>query len=72
MLLLSGTLEPDVWVDITPTVATKVAALRCHRSQLGGREALVDDWVRQRAAVEGAKVGVGYAECFRRILLGAA
>ena len=72
LLLLSGTLEPDVWVDITLTVATKAAALRCHRSQLGGREALVDDWVRQRAAAEGAKVGVGYAECFRRIVLGAA
>ena len=71
LLLLSGTLEPDVWVDITLTVATKAAALRCHRSQLGGREALVDDWVRQRAAAEGAKVGVGYAECFRRIMLGA-
>jgi LmbE family N-acetylglucosaminyl deacetylase len=69
VLLLSGTLEPDLWVDVSGTVDTKAAALRCHRSQLGGRGELVDDWVRQRAATEGAKVGVAYAECFRRIFL---
>jgi LmbE family N-acetylglucosaminyl deacetylase len=70
MLLLSGTLEPDVWVDITGTVDIKAAALRCHHSQLAGREVAVEDWVRQRAATEGTKVGVEYAECFRRILFG--
>jgi LmbE family N-acetylglucosaminyl deacetylase len=68
-LLLSGTLEPDVWVDITDTVDGKVAALRCHRSQVGGREELLEGWVRQRAGTEGAKAGVRYAESFRRIQL---
>ena len=63
-LLLSGTLEPDVWVDITGTVDDKAAALRCHRSQVEGREELLEDWVRQRAAAEGAKVGVA----LRRVL----
>ena len=32
-VLLSGTLEPDVWVDITDTVDAKGAAVACHRSQ---------------------------------------
>ena len=68
-LLLSGTLEPDVWVDITPTVGRKAAAVGCHRSQVGDNGAWIEDWVRQRAADEGAKAGVPYAECFRRIHL---
>jgi LmbE family N-acetylglucosaminyl deacetylase len=68
-LLLSGTLEPDVWADITETVTCKAAALRCHRSQVGGNEPFIDDWVRQRAASEGVKAGVRYAECFRQIRL---
>ena len=68
-LLLSGTLVPDVWVDITPSVEGKAAALRCHRSQVGGREQWLEDWVRQRAGAEGAKAGVRYAESFRRIRL---
>jgi LmbE family N-acetylglucosaminyl deacetylase len=70
VLLLTGTLEPDVWVDVSGTVDTKAAALRCHTSQVGGREDLVEEWVRQRAAAEGDRVGVAYAEGFRRILLG--
>lgn len=68
-LLLSGTLEPDVWADISETVACKAAALRCHRTQVGGNEPFIDDWVRQRAASEGTKAGVRYAECFRQIRL---
>ena len=31
--LLSGTLEPTVWVDVTATIEDKVAAVSCHRSQ---------------------------------------
>jgi LmbE family N-acetylglucosaminyl deacetylase len=68
-LLLSGTLEPDVWVDITATIEDKAAALRCHRSQVHGREEWLEGWVRQRAGTEGAKTGVRYAESFRRIQL---
>ncbi|HEX2024280.1 MAG TPA: PIG-L deacetylase family protein, partial [Acidimicrobiales bacterium] len=34
-VLLSGTLEPNVWVDVGATLETKVAAVACHRSQLG-------------------------------------
>jgi LmbE family N-acetylglucosaminyl deacetylase len=71
-LLLSGTLEPDVWVDISATIGRKAAAVGCHRSQVGDNGAWIEDFVRQRAAAEGAKCGVPYAECFRRIRLAGA
>lgn len=67
-LLLSGTLEPDAWVDISSSLAAKVAALFAHRSQLADD---ADDWlgdfVRQRAEAEGKRAGVSLAESFRRI-----
>jgi LmbE family N-acetylglucosaminyl deacetylase len=68
-LLLSGTLEADAWVDITDTVERKADALRCHRSQLGGRADWVDELVRRRAAEEGEKVGARYAEGYRCLQL---
>jgi LmbE family N-acetylglucosaminyl deacetylase len=67
-LLLSGTLEPDVWVDISASIDAKIAALFAHRSQLA---ADADDWlgdfVRHRAEEEGKRAGVALAESFRRI-----
>ncbi|MPY92765.1 MAG: PIG-L family deacetylase [Acidimicrobiia bacterium] len=68
-LLLSGTLEADAWVDISDTVERKAEALRCHRTQLGTEERWVDELVRRRAAEEGDKVGVRYAEGYRCIRL---
>ena len=69
-VLLSGTLEPDVWVDISATIDDKVAAVACHRSQFAGD----GDWarraVRLRAEEEGRRAGVAYAEGFRRLRLG--
>jgi LmbE family N-acetylglucosaminyl deacetylase len=69
-LLLSGSLEPDVWVDITPGLDAKVDALFCHTSQLAPD---ADDWladfVRSRAEEEGRRAGVPVAEGFRRIQL---
>lgn len=35
-IFLSGTLEPNVWVDVTDSVEAKISAVLCHRSQLGG------------------------------------
>jgi LmbE family N-acetylglucosaminyl deacetylase len=67
---LSGTLEPDVWVDISHTIDTKVAAVWCHRSQLPEAEGWADEVVRSRAAEEGTRAGVAYAEGFRRLFLG--
>ncbi len=66
---LSGTLEPDVWVDISETLSTKVEALMCHRSQLGGAAEWMDVAVRQRAEEGGLRAGVRYAEGFRRLRL---
>jgi LmbE family N-acetylglucosaminyl deacetylase len=70
-ILLTGTLEPDCWVDISATLATKVAAVRSHRSQVpGDADDLIDQLVRARAEEAGQAAGVGLAEGFRRIRLG--
>jgi LmbE family N-acetylglucosaminyl deacetylase len=69
-LLLAGTLEPDTWVDIGSHLSQKVAALRCHATQLGDSADVVDDVVAARAAEEGGAAGVRYAEGFRRVRLG--
>jgi len=68
-VLLSGTLEPDVWVDVEEALDAKAAAMRCHRSQLGGLGAELDDLVRARAQDEGRRGGLGAAEAFRRLRL---
>ncbi|HXW39304.1 MAG TPA: PIG-L deacetylase family protein [Acidimicrobiales bacterium] len=69
-VLLSGTLEADVFVDVSTTIEVKGAAVACHRSQFseGG------DWasaaMRLGAEDAGRQCGVRYAEVFRRIRLG--
>lgn len=65
-LLLAGTLEPDTWVDISDVLDKKVAALRCHASQLHGDD-VVADLVEARAAEAGRAGGLRYAEGFRRL-----
>jgi LmbE family N-acetylglucosaminyl deacetylase len=62
---LSGTLEPDTWVDIDATVEVKVQALQCHVSQLGDDIDLVAEVVRRRAASAGRAAGLRHAEAFR-------
>ncbi|MCL4445843.1 MAG: PIG-L family deacetylase [Actinobacteria bacterium] len=70
---LSGTLQPDVWVDIGSTIETKVEAVLCHRSQLDGHGSDTNDWMResviQRAREAGGFAGVEFAEGFRRVQL---
>jgi LmbE family N-acetylglucosaminyl deacetylase len=67
-LLLSGTLEPDVWVDIDDVLDRKVAAIFAHASQLApDAEEWLGDFVRERAAGEGRRAGIAYAEAFRQI-----
>ena len=65
-LLLAGTLEPDVWVDVTDSVDAKVTAVQCHRSQVSDPE-FVAEAVRQRSADVGTEFGAGAAEVFRRL-----
>jgi LmbE family N-acetylglucosaminyl deacetylase len=68
---LSGTLEPDVWVDVSDTIALKAAAVECHRSQFAAGGDWAGEVVRSRAQEEGRRAGVAFAEGFRRLRLGA-
>ena len=71
VVYLSGTLEPDVWVDIGETIDAKAAAVECHRSQFAGSEVgWAAEAVRRRAEEEGRRAGVVHAEGFRRLRLG--
>lgn len=68
-LLLSGTLDADVVVDVTDTIDAKLAAVLSHRSQLHGD----DEWARAavvaRAAQAGRLVGRTHGEAFRHVAL---
>jgi LmbE family N-acetylglucosaminyl deacetylase len=69
-VLLSGSLEPDVWVDITDGIDAKVRALFSHTSQLAvDADEWLADFVRHRAEEEGKRGGVALAEAFRRLRL---
>ncbi|MGH8988701.1 MAG: PIG-L deacetylase family protein, partial [Acidimicrobiales bacterium] len=71
LALLTGTLEPDIWVDVSETIDAKSAAVECHRSQfLGVEQHWAAEAVRRRAAEEGRRAGVRHAEGFRRLRLG--
>jgi LmbE family N-acetylglucosaminyl deacetylase len=70
-VLLSATLEPDEWVDISDTIEVKASAVECHRTQFAGQDGWAGEAVRRRAAEEGRRAGVTYAEGFRRLTLGA-
>ncbi len=70
LVLLSGTLEPDAWVDISDVLDRKVAAVACHASRLGEDPALVAELLEVRAAEEGRRAGLAHAEAFRRLRLG--
>ncbi len=67
---LSGTLEPDCWVDISPTLERKIDALFCHASQLTETGDWFRDFLRTSAEEAGRAAGVRYAEGFRRLTLG--
>ncbi len=69
-VLLSGTLEPDVWVDITATVDLKGQAVGCHRSQFPDGAEWASTAVRLSAEDAGRQAGVPFAEGFRRLRLG--
>lgn len=67
LLLLSGTLEPNAWVDVDAALEHKVAAVACHESRLGGDPALVAELLDHRAGEEGQRSGLRRAEAFRRL-----
>lgn len=69
-VLLSGTLDPDVWVDVTATVEAKGAAVACHRSQFPDGAEWAATAMRLAAEDAGRNAGVPCAEGFRRLRLG--
>jgi LmbE family N-acetylglucosaminyl deacetylase len=66
---LSGTLEPNCWVDISQTLERKIDALFCHASQLTETGEWFRQFLRDRAEEAGREAGVAYAEGFRRLTL---
>jgi LmbE family N-acetylglucosaminyl deacetylase len=67
---LSGTLEPNIYVDVSPTIVRKADAILCHKSQLGETGEWFRTVVHERAEEAGRAVGVRHAESFRRIRIG--
>jgi LmbE family N-acetylglucosaminyl deacetylase len=67
---MSGTLEPNVYVDIAATIGAKAEAILCHQSQLGETSEWFRSVVHERAEQAGQLAGVSFAEAFRRIGLG--
>lgn len=64
---LSGTLEPNCWIDITSTMERKIDGLFCHESQLEETGEWFRQFLRERAEEAGRVAGVQYAEVFRRL-----
>jgi LmbE family N-acetylglucosaminyl deacetylase len=69
-VLMSGTLEPDVWVDISTTIDLKGEAVGCHRSQFPDGVEWALTAMRLGAEDAGREAGVPCAEGFRRLRLG--
>jgi len=66
---LSGSLEPNVLVDISASIEAKVSAIQCHKSQLGDTGEWSRAVVLESAAEAGGLAGVAFAEPFRRLAL---
>jgi LmbE family N-acetylglucosaminyl deacetylase len=68
---LSGTLEPNSWIDIGATLERKIDALFCHASQLTDAGDWFREFLRERAEDAGNAAGLKYAEPFRKLTFGA-
>jgi LmbE family N-acetylglucosaminyl deacetylase len=67
--LLSGSLEPNCYVQVAAGIDRKVQALLAYESR-GVKEAEIRELVLARGAAEGARVGCAFAETFRAIVTG--
>lgn len=67
-LLFSGRMSADYYVDVTETIDLKLAALRCHRSQIGDRPDF-GEMVKNMARMNAARLDFEYAEGFRRVII---
>lgn len=70
-VLLSGSLEADAFVDVTRTIQKKLDAVLCHQSQIGDRENWMREVISTRAKDTARSLGIGFAEAFRLLELGA-
>jgi LmbE family N-acetylglucosaminyl deacetylase len=68
-LYLFFTEKPNVWVDVTDTIDTKIAALRQHTSQLRKPEEL-EETIRHWSGEAGKQIEAGAAEAFRYLKVG--
>ena len=66
---LWGSEEPDTFIDISDTFPVKLAALRCHASQVARNFDSIKQRLREWAAQMGQSRGIPLAEAFRRIEL---
>jgi LmbE family N-acetylglucosaminyl deacetylase len=64
---MSGTLEPNCWIDISENLERKIEALFCHASQLTETGPWFREFLRELAEQAGHAAGVEYAEAFRRV-----
>jgi LmbE family N-acetylglucosaminyl deacetylase len=64
-LLFCGTENPNYWVDITDTIEIKLAALQCHKSQVGDRPELTE-MLRERARISAEGQNYKLAETFHK------
>ena len=68
-MLLSGTHEPDVVVDVTSAIEAKVSAVLAHGSQITDDPQWVRSAVMGRAEATGREVGLRFGEAFRCVEL---
>ncbi len=69
-IYLVSALEPNLQVDITATIEHKIAAMRCHTSQVADPER-VETMMRGMAQAAASGSGYEYAEAYHFIRMGA-
>jgi LmbE family N-acetylglucosaminyl deacetylase len=69
-LYLVAAVEPNYQIDITATIERKIAAMRCHTSQVADPER-VETMMKGMAQAAAGGTGYAYAEAFHFIRMGA-
>jgi LmbE family N-acetylglucosaminyl deacetylase len=69
-ILMWGSDQPDYFSDITETYDIKMAALRCHQSQVGHHPPEWEKHIRTRYENAGKEKGYALAEAFHRVEIG--
>ncbi len=64
-VLICGTRDPNYYIDITDTIEIKIAALRCHKSQVGDGP-WAAEWMRRWAKMSAEGQDYELGEAFHR------